>query len=705
MNNKKHIINLEYFREMLQICPIIRNQKFDEPPFEQEILTFLISLGHNGEIRKITNVNVNKLHQPWRSFAVGMYHKNNVDYAFLLWEDFTYQVENKNTKKGNVMYYPRFTKLIVNFFMLKDPSIPLRNKINWHYARDDPMFITINVISGHEDTQLYSAILPKELTNKDIRNSKSYKEYYAIALGEVPPKTKASVHKKKADSDTTTKKKPSTDPKDKSVKQTGKMNGSGKQKQPATGLETLSEIALTKTKQLKIATKRSQIQTLNSQASGSGDGVDILSKVPDEQVHEKTGIDEGAGDKPEVPDVPEHHSDSEEDSWTFSDGDDDDEDDDAKKDSDAHDDNDVTESDDDDYQPPDESEKQKDDDRVKDGEQDKEGTKTNVNLEGGDVDMTETDTTKDTKDVHVTLMAVTPIKFIKDQVKTQTSKIKSKVEKYVTEYLGAEVLIRSTNQPQTTYEIASSLSELELKRILMDKMEENKSIYNALVKAYNMNKDLLSSYGDVIILPRTSNDKDKDEEPSVGSNQGTKRRRSCKEVESSKEPTHKENRTTSYSKGASRSQPTDLNETTHLEFIIGDDDVIPAREAQDERQWHPPTSPTPDRECLSKPLPLIPNAQGHLVIPFNHFINNDREYLKGGSSSRKYTTSITKTKAADYGQVKWIEERIPKTTWSVDVYSRHRIIAVISLKNMKFFGYSHLEEITVHRQDDVLYKF
>ncbi|GJW01207.1 hypothetical protein Tco_1556458 [Tanacetum coccineum] len=67
-------------------------------------------------------------------------------------------------------------------------------------------------------------------------------------------------------------------------------------------------------------------------------------------------------------------------------------------------------------------------------------------------------------------------KIIKDQVKTQTSKIKSKVEKYVTESLEAEVLIRSTNQPQTSYGIASSLSELELKRILMDKIEENKSI-------------------------------------------------------------------------------------------------------------------------------------------------------------------------------------------------------------------------------------
>nr|GEW12965.1 hypothetical protein [Tanacetum cinerariifolium] len=33
---------------------------------------------------------------------------------------------------------------------------------------------------------------------------------------------------------------------------------------------------------------------------------------------------------------------------------------------------------------------------------------------------------------------------------------------------------------------------------------------------------------------------------------------------------------------------------------------------------------------LLKPLPLIPNNQGHRVIPFEHFINNDLEYLRGG---------------------------------------------------------------------------
>nr|GFC18609.1 hypothetical protein [Tanacetum cinerariifolium] len=41
MDNKKHIINLESFREMLHICPRLPHQPFVEPPFEEEILAFL----------------------------------------------------------------------------------------------------------------------------------------------------------------------------------------------------------------------------------------------------------------------------------------------------------------------------------------------------------------------------------------------------------------------------------------------------------------------------------------------------------------------------------------------------------------------------------------------------------------------------------------------------------------------------------------
>nr|GFB40343.1 hypothetical protein [Tanacetum cinerariifolium] len=136
-------------------------------------------------------------------FCRGLYHKRNVDFAYLMWEDFVYHVKHKDTKKSNEMYYPRFTKVIIHHFMSKDPSIPRRNKVNWHYVRDDHMFSMIKLVSRHQNTQQFGDLLPIELTNKDIRNSNAYKEYYVIAIGVTPPKPKASVRKTRSSFDTT----------------------------------------------------------------------------------------------------------------------------------------------------------------------------------------------------------------------------------------------------------------------------------------------------------------------------------------------------------------------------------------------------------------------------------------------------------------------------------------------------------------------
>ncbi|GKB23389.1 hypothetical protein Tco_0862790 [Tanacetum coccineum] len=130
-----------------------------------------------------------------------------------------------------------------------------------------------------------------------------------------------------------------------------------------------------------------------------------------------------------------------------------------------------------------------------------------------------------------------------EYVQAQVSKIMPKIEKYITESLGAEVLVRSTNQPQTSYAVAASLLEFELKKILIDEMEENKSINSQISR----------------------DDQDKDEDTSAGSNRGSKRRRSRKEVESSKELTHKESKSTSSSKGISRSQLKSSGKSAHAE--------------------------------------------------------------------------------------------------------------------------------------------
>ncbi|GJS52341.1 hypothetical protein Tco_0625703 [Tanacetum coccineum] len=51
------------------------------------------------------------------------------------------------------------------------------------------------------------------------------------------------------------------------------------------------------------------------------------------------------------------------------------------------------------------------------------------------------------------------------------------------------------------------------------------------------------------------------------------------------------------------------------------------------------------------------------VIPFDHFINNDLAYLSGGVSSRKYATSVTQTKATNYGNIKKIEDLVTNSIW------------------------------------------
>ncbi|GJW32262.1 hypothetical protein Tco_0052294 [Tanacetum coccineum] len=113
------------------------------------------------------------------------------------------------------------------------------NQDVWHTDRDDTLFTSMRCIFRHEDTQVYGTILPTKLTNQAMLESKAYQTYYAFAYGEKAPKPKYI--RKKADFDTSPKKKP---------------------------------VQATKAEQIKLATKRSKKDFHVSHASGSGDGVD-----------------------------------------------------------------------------------------------------------------------------------------------------------------------------------------------------------------------------------------------------------------------------------------------------------------------------------------------------------------------------------------------------------------------------------------------
>ncbi|GJX34984.1 hypothetical protein Tco_0246541 [Tanacetum coccineum] len=372
---------------------------------------------------------------------------------------------------------------------------------------------------------------------------------------------------------------------------------------------------------------------------------------------------------------------------------------------------------------------------------------------------------------------------VKEQVKAQVSKILPRIEKTVNEQLETDVMTRSSNESKTSQAVAANLSELELKRILIDKIERKKSIhgsneqknlYNALVEAYKSDKLILKTYGKTVSFKRHRDEEDKDDEPSAGSNRGLKRRRARKEPESTSAPKEKTSKTTGKSTDGSKSQYKSAGESAHTEEPMHTDKDLeePAHQEFDigatEEQSDEETSQHPDcstlvkhlareegpRESFDKiidtPLDFLafminrlkintltpellagPTFELMKVIPFDHFINNDLAYIFGGVSSHTYATSVIKTKAADYGHIKWIEDLVPNTIWSEvpvnydkhalwgishwgckcqqfygfaanrefarDVYSKCKIIVVTKLQIVEWHGYKHLDWITIRK--------
>nr|GEZ94955.1 hypothetical protein [Tanacetum cinerariifolium] len=891
--------------------------------------------------------------------------------------------------------------------MTKKPSIPRRNKVNWHYVRDDILFLTIKVVLRHQNTQQYGAILPIELTTKDIRNTKVYKKYYSCAIGEAAPKPKVSARRKRGSFNSSTTP-PTTVASPRPITTVAvapRLTTAAKGKQPAraTSPTEPSEVERTEAEQLKIVLRRSKQEMHISQ-------------------HGSFCTDEGTGSKPGVLDVPSDDSD-EEISWNSFDEEDvdnqtksrDNNEGEKTDESDADDDDqDETEKDDDDNEDDDEekiakldeqedTESGKGDAEETESDRDSKKEETREEEEEGfdpiprtpeddeddgngdedqglriseeerikeeeeadelyrDVDINQgrgLQVSQDIEDSHVALTPVQPdgqqesssvssfvtsmlnttsdagvesifttasspiaplptptpimtpstiaiittsseapippITFpsavlenlltfdsvfcFEDRVKSlevnvsefmqtnQFAEAVSNIPESMNAQLEAEVLTRSSNSSRTSYAVAADLTELELKKILIENMEGNKSIqrsdeqrnlYKALVDAYEADKTILESYEDIAILRRRVDDDDQ-EGPFAGSDRGSKRRREGGEHESASTLSEPATRSTSRSTTGTQSRqmlasestfaeepvPTtcQMDEPPHLVFETCAEDQLIVQTSQ-HPEWfsQPRKPPTPDRDwnktllaiqgsaqtwisdlakqadsrssfnelldtpidfsnfimnrlcvdtlthellagptyelmrgsCTSlteleyhqeevykattdqldwvnpkgqkyphnllQPLPLIPDNRGRRVIPFAHFINNDLEYLWGGASSQKYRTSVTKTKAAYYGHIKWIEDLVPRTMWiqeplnydkhalwgvshwgrkrqqfygftvnresALDVYSKRRIIAVTDLKIVEWHNYKHLDWISVRRDDDKIYKF
>nr|GEY64482.1 hypothetical protein [Tanacetum cinerariifolium] len=381
------------------------------------------------------------------------------------------------------------------------------------------------------------------------------------------------------------------------------------------------------------------------------------------------------------------------------------------------------------------------------------------------------------------------IQLQSDKLREEAQKENDEFLKTIDENMQKIIKEQVKKQVKTSYAIAVDISEMELKKILIKKMEGNKSIqrsneqrnlYKALVEAYEFDKIILDNYGDT----------------------GSKRSREGKEPESASAPTKTATKNAGRSTQGSQSRQAgkancDWNKTvsaTHgsiqpliskpakqtdsqssfnklvdtpldfSNFLINQlkvDTLTPKllvgptyelikgsckrlveleyhleevfKAITDQLDWVNPEGQQYPHN-LVKSVPLIPNNQGCRVIAFEHFINNDLKYLHGGASSRKYTTSITKTKATDYGHIKWIEDLVPKTIWieeqlgydkhalwgvshwgpkrqqfynfavnqesARDVYSKRRIIAVTDLK----IRMNETVQVAVQLQFDKLHK-
>ncbi|GKA32086.1 hypothetical protein Tco_0718453 [Tanacetum coccineum] len=154
---------------------------------------------------------------------------------------------------------------------------------------------------------------------------------------------------------------------------------------------------------------------------------------------------------------------------------------------------------------------------------------------------------------------------IKEQVKDQLPQILPKevsnfappvIEALIKESRDKVTLPKVSSQPHSTYEAASTLTEFELKKILIDKIEKSES-YLAAFK----HRDCYDN-------------KDKYEDPSARSDRGLKKRKLSKDAEPTTGPKKKDS--TSGSSKGSKSQPKSSGKSVQSEepvFEVADSDM------------------------------------------------------------------------------------------------------------------------------------
>ncbi|GKC31566.1 hypothetical protein Tco_1038860 [Tanacetum coccineum] len=183
----------------------------------------------SGPMYKHPNMFMDHMHQPWRTLAAiinkclsakaasndrlrkaridilwGMFYRENVDYPELIWEDFAFQIDNMQLKKGRreITPYPRFTKIIINHFLSKHQSVAKLHYLHTHTFKDDDVVNRLKFVRIGKDFQEYKLPIPETMLTEGIKQSESYQMFIKYSTGLIPPKKirgKGSQGKKTAD--------------------------------------------------------------------------------------------------------------------------------------------------------------------------------------------------------------------------------------------------------------------------------------------------------------------------------------------------------------------------------------------------------------------------------------------------------------------------------------------------------------------------
>ncbi|GKD16731.1 hypothetical protein Tco_1205889, partial [Tanacetum coccineum] len=205
-----------------------------------------------------------------------------------------------------------------------------------------------------------------------------------------------------------------------------------------------------------------------------------------------------------------------------------------------------------------------------------------------------------------TRLGETKEEFMNFLSESLTARIK---EQLIKESRDEVTLAKVSSQPQSTYEAASTLTEFELKKILLDKMEKSESYltapehqdcYDGLKKSYALDKDFFFSY-DVYSVKRSR----KDEDLSAGSDRGLKKRKLSKDAEPTTGPKKKDS--TSGSSKGTKSQPKSSGKSVQSEepvFEVADSDLPQDQEGNlGDNEDEPRNETASRRDWFKKPTP------------------------------------------------------------------------------------------------------